>query len=310
MQIIVLTNRRGGHGQFRLGGRAAVFFLLAAVFSGLLLVYGGFRYGAHSTNPRDAIPAAFLHQQLQRQRAMVSEAVRHAEDNLNAMALRLGQLQARLIRLEALGERLVVVAGVAPEEFQFGEPPGLGGPATSTGEEQNSVPDFIRSLEEIELRIGDFDPKYGVLEGVLMNRQLEARTVPAGRPVRSGWISSYYGYRRDPLTGKRVFHHGIDIAGPRNSDVLATAAGVVTWAGFRRGYGKLVEINHGGGYVTRYAHNQENLVQAGETVEKGQTVARMGASGRATGPHVHFEVLRDDKLVNPFDFVQKSAERS
>jgi murein DD-endopeptidase MepM/ murein hydrolase activator NlpD len=136
-----------------------------------------------------------------------------------------------------------------------------------------------------------------------MSRSLSERVTPSGRPVEEGWLSSRYGKRNDPFTGKQDFHKGLDFAGKKGSEVIAVGDGVVSWAGVKSGYGKLIEINHGNGYATRYGHNQSNLVKIGDTVKKGQQIALMGSTGRSTGPHVHFEVLHDGKAVNPSKFV-------
>jgi murein DD-endopeptidase MepM/ murein hydrolase activator NlpD len=137
-----------------------------------------------------------------------------------------------------------------------------------------------------------------------MNSKLAETLHPAGKPIKKGWISSYYGMRNDPFSGKRTMHKGMDFAGKEGSEVVAVAAGVVTWSGKRSGYGKLVEINHGKGYITRYGHNKTVLVNVGDRVKQGQTISRMGSSGRSTGPHVHFEVLLNDKVVNPTKYIQ------
>jgi hypothetical protein len=143
-----------------------------------------------------------------------------------------------------------------------------------------------------------------VLENLLMNRNLQDQVMPAGRPITKGWLSSHFGVRTDPFTGKRRRHYGMDFAGAEGSDVITVGAGVVTYSGSRYAYGNMVEINHGNGFVTRYAHNKENLVEVGEVVKKGQVIAYMGATGRATGPHVHFEVLQNGKVVNPLQYIR------
>ena len=147
-----------------------------------------------------------------------------------------------------------------------------------------------------------------VLEGVIMNQNLKDRVHPQGRPVKSGWLSSYFGKRTDPFTGKPANHLGVDFAGKMGAEIYAVADGVVTWSSTRYGYGMMVEINHGNGFATRYAHNSENLVAVGDEVKKGQLVARMGESGRATGPNLHFEVLQNGSRVNPVKFVREAAE--
>ncbi|RMD80599.1 MAG: M23 family metallopeptidase [Gammaproteobacteria bacterium] len=143
-----------------------------------------------------------------------------------------------------------------------------------------------------------------LLESWYLERRLRRSTTPRGRPVRHGWVSSRYGWRTDPFTGLRAFHQGVDVAGRAGEPVRAVADGVVTWAGRRYGYGLLVEIAHGRGYVTRYGHNREVLVQVGQRVRQGEVIARMGSTGRSTGPHVHFEVLRDGRPVDPLPYLR------
>jgi murein DD-endopeptidase MepM/ murein hydrolase activator NlpD len=141
----------------------------------------------------------------------------------------------------------------------------------------------------------------------LLDRSLAAETRPTGRPVESGWISSGYGRRSDPITGKRTLHEGVDFAGKSGSDILAVASGVVVFAGEKSGYGRLVEIDHGNGLSTRYGHNSKLLVQEGEVVKQGQTIALLGSTGRSTGPHVHFEVLRGGRHVNPARYLRSKG---
>jgi murein DD-endopeptidase MepM/ murein hydrolase activator NlpD len=157
-------------------------------------------------------------------------------------------------------------------------------------------------------QLADREAQLWVLESVLMNENLKERVYPHGRPVSAGWISSYFGKRTDPFTGKLANHTGIDFAGKMGADVSSVADGVVTWSGSRYGYGVMVEINHGNGFATRYAHNSENLVAVGEEVRKGQSIAKMGRSGRATGPNLHFEVLRNGQRVNPVNFIRDAAK--
>ncbi len=240
------------------------------------------------------------------QREVLDQALRDSRDHLDALAMRLAELQARVSRLESLGLRVVHDTGLDAQEFGFGQKPALGGPVSGVPE-PISVPDFISELQELANTVADRGAKLTVMEGLLRERKLIARMIPSGRPVSKGWISSGYGYRRDPSSGKRTFHDGIDFAGVRQSDVIAVAAGVVVFSGRNAGYGKLVAIKHRQGYVTRYAHNAENLVEVGDKVAKGQAIALMGSTGRATGPHVHFEVLRKDRTINPIKFVRRKG---
>ena len=170
------------------------------------------------------------------------------------------------------------------------------------------VPEMLEAMDLLTARLSNREAQLDVLEGVLMNQNLKERVYPQGRPVSSGWLSSYFGKRTDPFTGKQANHRGVDFAGKAGAGITTVAAGVVTWSSPRYGFGKLVEINHGNGYSTRYAHNSENLVAVGDEVKKGQIVALMGQTGRATGPNLHFEVLRNGQRVNPVTFIRKDAD--
>jgi murein DD-endopeptidase MepM/ murein hydrolase activator NlpD len=158
-------------------------------------------------------------------------------------------------------------------------------------------------LDSLEHKVDLRDAQLAALENVILARDLNDQIHPEGRPTKGGFISSYFGDRQDPFTGHEAFHRGIDFAGSAGSEVVAVAAGVVTWAGARSGYGSMVEVNHGNGYMTRYAHNQRTLVTVGQTVTRGQAIALMGSTGRSTGPHVHFEVLKNGRQINPASFL-------
>ncbi len=240
---------------------------------------------------------------LEQQKKELARLQQLAQDRADALAKRLALLQAQMIRLEALGQRLVEMAKLDSGEFDFENPPAQGGPTSHGGQNAIAPPDFLEALDRLSRQLEDRSSQLQVLENVLMNRNLQAELLPKGKPILQGWLSSRYGMRTDPFTGKRDFHAGVDFAGKEGSPVVATGAGVVTWAGSRSGYGKLIEINHGGGYATRYGHNRKILVKVGETVKKGQIIGEMGSTGRSTGPHVHFEVLRNGRTVNPARYI-------
>ncbi len=304
MEIIFISSSRrsGRRAHF---GNAAVLSLIAAIIALCAgTYYLGYRSVPVAADPGPELYAAAWQAEVLRQRDQVKTAIGDAEHNLDALALRMGEIQSRVVRLDALGRRLVEMANLDAEEFNFNEPPARGGPDLVTEREPFEVPDFLASLEELVQMLEDREPKLAVVEGTLMNRKLHAEVFPTGRPVNKGWISSVFGWRNDPMTGKRAFHEGIDFAGRANSEVVAVAAGVVVWSGKRWGFGNTVEINHGNGYSTLYAHNKKNLVKVGETVKKGQVLALLGSTGRSSGPHVHFEVRRNGKAVNPIKFVR------
>ena len=243
---------------------------------------------------------------LQSQRQSIVEARSVAEQQISALATRIGQMHAQLIRLDALGKRLTEAANLDRGEFDFDSPPAIGGPEdpAQVGDAP-VVPTVSQLLDTLSVTIDDRSRQLAALETLILSRELARQIVPGGRPVESGYISSFFGRRPDPFTGETAFHPGIDFAGAPGTRVLAVADGVVSFAGKDHGYGKLVEVTHGNGYVTRYAHNSSLLVEPGQTVRRGDALALMGSTGRSTGTHLHFEVLRDGKRMNPMAFVRR-----
>jgi len=309
MNIILFTRRQGNLRQISLGARRVWIPLVAA---GVMLTVGLFAGGYYTAvvwqNRHPAATAKARQARLARQQKEIARARREAQDNLQALSERVGQLQARVMRLDALGSRLTQMAGLKDGEFDFDRPPGEGGPDPAPGSEKPlSLPDFLHNLDQLQAMVSSRSRQLGILERMLLRRQLHAEVMPKGRPVRHAWLSSGYGPRIDPFTGKEGFHPGFDFAGKRGTKVHAVAAGVVDYAGRDGGYGKLVEINHGGGYKTRYGHNEKILVHVGETVKRGQVISLMGSTGRSTGPHVHFEVRYDGKPINPARFVRAGS---
>ena len=273
--------------------------LAGIIVIGGSILFSGFRAGVSIEARYQLSEVAVLRIVLQQQQTKIVQARKTAQDNLDALTLRLGRMQAQMLRLDTLGERLVRQADLDAAEFDFNMPPPTGGPHIATTLSTITVPDFLGMLEELDMTAEDRETKLMALEQLIMNRNLHERIIPSGRAVEHGLLSSKYGKRIDPFTGKQENHKGIDITSKEGSSILAVADGIVTWSGERTGYGQLVEINHGNGYVTRYGHNKQNLVKAGDTVRKGEAIALMGSTGRSTGPHVHIEVMRDGKQVNP-----------
>ncbi len=217
---------------------------------------------------------------------------------LDALSLKLGQMQAEILRLNALGERLVEKAGLSPEEFDFQNTPPQGGPEPHETL-PSSADEFALEMARLSDQLLDRGRKLRLLEQITMERELDLGGLAPGLPVRSGYISSYFGTRKDPINGGTGFHSGIDYAGKLGSDILAVADGLVVFSDTINGYGRTVEIRHANGLVTRYAHCKKQLVEVGDLVTKGQVIATLGNSGRSTGPHLHFEVLRDGVAMNP-----------
>lgn len=304
MNIIFIGKRGRQTKTLKLGSPSIIFgAVLALTIIPSLMFYGGYFTATQAAPGQDKALLTAWQGEMDVQREEIASARQKVNEDMDALALRLGELQAKVIRLDALGERLTEIAKLDRGEFDFTTSPAVGGPESVAAVESMAVPDFVESLESLTKQVDDRSAQLGLLETMLMSRNLEDEISPAGRPIKRGWISSYYGMRTDPFTGRRERHKGMDLAGKDGSDVISVGAGVVTWAGDRYGYGKLVEINHGNGYSTRYGHGKEVLVQVGDTVKKGQVLALMGSTGRSTGPHVHFEVLYKGKAVDPKKYI-------
>jgi len=305
---IIFVGKRGDRTRTVTVTRSAVTLvsLLAFAIIPSLLMFGGYWMAQKVAPSQDELLMSSWQQEMLTQREEIAGIQRKARENMDALALRLAELQAKVIRLDALGERLTEVADLDKGEFDFSSKPAVGGPAMASAPEAIPLPDFVQSLESLSRQLDDRAEQLGLLETMLMSRNLQEAVFPAGRPIKRGWISSYYGMRTDPFTGRRERHKGMDFAGKAGSEVIAVGAGVVTWAGSRYGYGNLVEVNHGNGYVTRYGHNEKILVHVGDAVKKGQTLAQMGSTGRSTGPHVHFEVRYKGETVDPKKYILAS----
>jgi murein DD-endopeptidase MepM/ murein hydrolase activator NlpD len=254
----------------------------------------------HGVNPIDQLGSWSA--DLLREQAQIEDVRRVLQEKVNALAMRVGQMNANVIRLDALGKRLTRMANINDSEFDFGNPPALGGEGGADGQPAQ-IPSLTAMVDDLQTQLSSREQQLGVLENLILTRELNKQVYPEGRPVQDGWISSYFGRRADPFTGFSAVHRGVDFAGPEGSSVSSVAAGLVTFAGERSGYGEMVEINHGNGLATRYCHNEKLLVKQGDMVRKGQEVALMGSTGHSTGPHVHFEVLRNGTQVDPLRFI-------
>lgn len=308
MNVVIFGKGFGKPLQINLSGRsAAAFTVLIAGFLASAMFGAGYWYSAQTGSGLSKSEVATLSGELVVQKDEIAETRQQTEDTLDALAINIGQMNARVIRLDALGRRLTEMADLEDGEFDFDADPAMGGPEKAYAAGSTiAVPEVLTAMAALGNQLDNREAQLGVLEGVLSNQNLSARVYPEGRPVQSGWMSSYFGRRTDPFTGKRANHQGVDFAGKLGAEIIAVADGVVTWSSDRYGFGNLVEINHGNGYATRYAHNSENLVAVGDEVRKGQTVALMGKTGRATGPNLHFEVLRNGQRVNPVSFIRQS----
>jgi murein DD-endopeptidase MepM/ murein hydrolase activator NlpD len=254
---------------------------------------------------------AELEAMFEKERKALEEAKQESEAHLDAVAGRIGEMQAEILRLNALGERLVEMADLDAEEFDFENPPAVGGPDDeSAALKETSLAELMDDMTDVRGLISDRERKLTQLEQSIMERDLKKHATPSGWPVSSGYITSKFGYRKHPIYKRSKFHAGVDFASKRGTPVLATADGVVAFSGWQSGYGRLVEVRHMDGLVTRYAHNQKNLVKEGDLVKKGDTIAKLGSTGRSTGPHVHFEVRKNGKAVNPLKYVGKNRSKT
>jgi murein DD-endopeptidase MepM/ murein hydrolase activator NlpD len=268
-----------------------------------LAFMAGHYFGFHRGLGEPAEQLTVWSKELTAQQATIDDTRRILQERLNSLAARIGQMNAHVIRLDALGRRLTQMAKLDSREFDFDHPPAQGGPETPADGVGPAMPTLTSMIDVLDRQLVQRQQQMSALENAILTRDLEEQIHPEGRPVHQGYLSSYFGERTDPINGNIAYHKGVDFASVEGTEVLAVAAGVVTWSRERFGYGRMVEINHGNGYVTRYAHNERNLVTVGQTVKKGQAIALMGSTGRATGPNLHFEVLFNGRQVNPLKFL-------
>lgn len=278
--------------------------LAALLLSLFVLSYMVFERGARIDLAKQHLSVAQANMLADQQN--LQEFYSYSEGIFQEQAKQAGLLQARIARLEALGSRLADRADFA-DEFDFYSIPAVGGPDDLMSAETMGQADIQKTLNELNIYLDKREQELKAIDGLLASKRLQRSSYLAGKPAQSGWLSSHYGKRIDPFTGRIAWHRGIDYAGKEGTAVTAVASGVVVWAGERYGYGDLVEINHGNGYATRYAHNGSIAVKLGDVVDKGQTIAAMGSTGRSTGPHVHFEVLKNGQAINPQNYIYRKS---
>ncbi|WP_281401106.1 M23 family metallopeptidase [sulfur-oxidizing endosymbiont of Gigantopelta aegis] len=256
-------------------------------------------------------------EELARQQEELDSLKQHNQENINALTNSLARLQAHIIRLDALGKRLTEVAELDENAFNFDFEPSMGGPIDSDVNKKRLIEsvsaanqmenikysEFVKRMAQVTQDIDNRTKQLSILESLLIAEHFSMVSTPTGKPAEKGWVSSFFGKRKDPFTGKKRMHKGVDVAGKSGSYVLATADGIVTRAESQSGYGKLIEIDHGYKLSTRYGHNKTVAVKVGDVVKQGQIIATMGSTGRSTGPHVHYEVLRNGRQVNPQKFI-------
>jgi murein DD-endopeptidase MepM/ murein hydrolase activator NlpD len=300
VNIILVSDSLAKSRSISLSQTQVLLIALGILLSGFVLAMATYmatmKFAVDLRNPYLKSLLAALHKdELKR-----SEA--ETRDNLNALATKVGELQARILRLDAFGERLAKAVGIKPSEFRFDEKPGQGGPSPLAARDL-SLAEFQQMLDEMSRILDDRGDKLGVLDSFLMDDRLARKTVPTTMPVTMGYFSSNYGYRIDPITGRNSFHTGVDLIAPTGTPVVAAAGGVVATVGFVPEYGNIVEIDHDNGLTTRYAHLSRSQVKIGDVVMKGQSIAHVGMTGRTTGPHLHFEVREKGIPLNPNKFL-------
>ena len=310
MNVVIFGKGFRSPRQANLTGMTAGLSIVVVV---ALIVSAGFVVGSwHASRTASRVSLDELQGltgKLDEQRNSINNIRQENEGTLDALSIRIAQMNARMIRLDALGRRLIDMANIDDGEFDFDSNPAVGGPEEPMLAGLNIAAfEMLDAMNLLGEQLSNREAQLDTLESVLMNQNLKDRVYPQGRPVSAGWISSYFGKRTDPFTGKAAIHTGIDFAGKSGAEITAVADGIVTWSADRYGYGIMVELNHGNGYSTRYAHNLENLVSIGGEVKKGQVIALMGKTGRATGPNLHFEVLHNGSKVNPLKFIRESTK--
>jgi len=302
MQIILLTKGKKKTISFSENHKKTILVLM----SGFILSLAGYFYLPNTAEAELTEQSKKASNELLAQRVELERMREKTTNTLDNMALRVGQMQAQLTRLNAVGKHLAKKAKLNSQEFNFDELPAIGSAEVTGSNESFTQNQLLHDIQVLDDQLSLREKQLQLLDVFSANKRLSKEVRPAGLPVAKGWLSSYYGYRADPFTGKKKFHHGVDIAGKSGTSVLAAASGLVTWAGKKGGYGNLIEIDHGLGFITRYGHNKEMIVKMGDLVKQNDVIARMGSTGHSTGPHVHFEVLRHGKKVNPRKYLYTS----
>lgn len=307
MHIIVISDKLARTRSVSLSLRHAVAVLLLASALLVALTAGLYwvtlRFSAQIRIPvlQDLLVAV--------QRSETQKAREFVRQNLNAMAVRVGEMQAQLTRLDALGERLSTLAGIRPQEFRFGEPPGLGGAqATSMPSYDLSMQEFSDRLSLLARQMENRTDMLGVLEAQMFEQTVKKKLTPTMLPVSGAtYNASSFGVRIDPFTGQQAMHEGMDFLSETGTPIVAAAGGVVVFAGSHPQYGQMIEIDHGNDLMTRYAHCSRLFAKSGDVVKRGRKIAEVGSTGRSTGPHLHFEVRFRGSAQNPAKFLFAAA---
>ena len=305
MQIILISDRLAKTRSVSLSSRhlvgTAIAAMMAVCVSTVGLYWLTLRYADARIPGLQQLVLAASESEAERDRTFVQQ-------NLNAMAVKLGEMQAQLTRLDALGERLSSLAGFRPQDFRFSEAPGLGGAAPTLMPPQNlSLAEFSDKLSVLARNVETRADMLGVLDAQLFEQAVKKRMLPTMLPVKAPYNASGFGRRVDPFTGQWAMHEGVDFLADAGSPVAAAAAGVVVFAGLHPQYGYMVDIDHGNDLVTRYAHQSKLFVKEGDVVQRGHKIGEVGSTGRSTGPHLHFEVRYRGSAQNPSKFLVSNS---
>jgi len=306
VQIILISDRLAKSQSVTLSSRhlvgTAVAAMLAVCVATVGLYWLTLRYAADARFPVLQQLVLSAHE------AEAERGRQFVQQNLNAMAVKLGEMQAQLTRLDALGERLSSLAGFRPQEFRFSEAPGLGGAAPTLMPPQNlSIAQFSDELSALARSVETRNDMMGVLEAHLFEQAVKKRMIPTMTPVKGPYNASGFGRRVDPFTGQWAMHDGIDFLAEFGAPIAAAAAGMVVFSGLHPQYGYMVDIDHGNDLVTRYAHASKLFVREGDVVQRGHKIGQVGSSGRSTGPHLHFEVRYRGAAQNPAKFLVSNS---
>jgi murein DD-endopeptidase MepM/ murein hydrolase activator NlpD len=308
MQVILLHPRFNRAKSITLGARhiglMGAAFLLSVLLAAVLLYFLTARYALSIPFVGSAVTTGSTGE--------LPDKDKYLKENLAAMAIKLGEMQAQLMRLDALGERVQGLAGVKPEEFNFKEAPGRGGAESSSLSDRRSydmsMSEFRQALNAMSSDIGYRTDYLNVVETVLMSDRIKAKLLPTNQPVNVSYNSSSFGWRADPFTGRSAFHEGLDFPASIGTAIVAAAAGVVIAAEYHPQYGNMLDIDHGNDIITRYGHASRLLVKVGDIVQRGQRIADIGSTGRSTGPHLHFEVRIKGVAQDPRKFLNAGTD--
>lgn len=305
MNIILVSNRLAKTRSISLGGLQIALLLL--LLSGLMLGAAfTLQYLLVRFAPEDlSDEIRVMLSQVQNDEQQKQQFYLHS--SLDAMAVRVGRMQAQVQRLDALGARLAKLTGMKPEEFQFSNPPAEGGPLVTIPGQKMSENGLGQQLDSLSHMLNDRNDKLLALETMLLQNQLSRKMLPSIPPVHTGYYSSNFGWRIDPFTGENAMHEGVDFVADAGTPIYASAGGVVDYASLNSSYGNMVEIDHGNEIVTRYAHCSKLFVKVGQIVRRGEKIAEVGSTGRSTGNHLHFEVRYKGIAQNPVRFLEKAA---